>query len=104
MDSYLKILQEKAKKIDANIEDCNYDKECVTNAIASKVRTNLETENISIIKEKAINIQAILTTSKESKIFLLDAIEERVKEILSEENERFTSMQLQEKFIPFDFG
>lgn len=104
MDAYLKILQEKAKKIDVNIETCNYDKECIANAIATKVRSNLETEDISIIKEKAINIQAILTTSKENKLFLLEAIEKRVKEILSEENERFTSMQLQERFIPLDLG
>ncbi|NQY25406.1 MAG: hypothetical protein HRT41_15400 [Campylobacteraceae bacterium] len=104
MNGYLKVLQEKAKKINVNIEDCSYDKECITNLIAAKVRANLEHEELSVIKEKAVIIEAIIPTNKEDKIALLDAIEERIKEILKEENERFTSIELQENFIPLDFG
>ena len=101
MNDYLNILQEKAKKINANIEHCTYDKECITNAIAAKVKKNLEHENISIIKEKAIIIEAIMP-KQEDKTSFLNAIEERIKEILEEENERYTSMQLQENFMPID--
>ncbi|PHR69323.1 MAG: hypothetical protein COA66_15100 [Arcobacter sp.] len=104
MNGYLKILQEKAKKINVNIEECSYDKECITNLIAAKVRSNLEHEDLSVIKEKAVIIEAAIPTNKEDKIALLDAIEERIKEILKEENERFTSIELQENFIPLDFG
>lgn len=104
MNGYLKVLQEKAKKINVNIEDCSYDKECITNLIAAKVRANLEHEDLSVIKEKAVIIEAVISANKEDKIALLDAIEERIKEILKEENERFTSIELQENFIPLDFG
>ena len=104
MNGYLKVLQEKAKKINVNIEDCSYDKECITNLIAAKVRANLDHEDLSVIKEKAVIIEAVISANKEDKIALLDAIEERIKEILKEENERFTSIELQENFIPLDFG
>ena len=104
MNGYLKVLQEKAKKINVNIEDCSYDKYCITNLIAAKVRANLQHEELSVIKEKAVIIEAIIPTNKEDKIALLDAIEDRIKEILKEENERFTSIELQENFIPLDFG
>lgn len=105
MNGYLKVLQEKAKKIDANIDLCAYDKECISNTIAAKVRSNLQDQDLDLIIEKAIKIQAItiLSKNKDKKSFL-DAIEERIKEILKEENERFTSLELQENFIPFDLA
>ncbi len=104
MNNYLKVLQEKAKKIDANIEMCGYDKECIKNILAKKVRSNLENEDISVIKEKAITIEAIIPTNSNDKTALLDAIEERIKVILEEENERATSLEMQENFIPMDLG
>jgi len=85
MNSYLEVLQEKANKIGVNIESCGYDKECIKDTLAQKVRTNLEDEELHIIKAKALEIEANITqNSKES---LLDAIEQRIKEILEEENE-----------------
>lgn len=104
MSSYLDILKKKAEKIDVNIEECTYDKECISNKIATKVRLNLEAQDIHTIKEKAIAIGAIISTNYQDKTSLLDAIEERVKEILKEENERFTSIKLQENFIPIDLA
>jgi len=104
MNNYLKVLQEKAKKIHANIEMCGYDKECIKNILAKKVRSNLENEDISVIKEKAITIEAIIPTNSNDKTALLDAIEERIKVILEEENERATSLEMQENFIPLDLG
>jgi hypothetical protein len=104
MNSYLNILKEKAKKIDADIEICAYDKECIKNVLAKKVRSNLENEDLSVIKEKAIKIEAVITSDNKDKSSLLDAIEEKIKEILEEENERFTSIELQEKFMPLDLG
>lgn len=102
MNSYLEVLQEKAKKIDADIEECGYDKDCIKNILARKVRTNLENEELSVIKEKAITIEAVI--QGEDKDSLLDAIENRVKEILEEENERYTSIELQQNFIPLDLA
>ena len=102
MNSYLEVLQEKAKKIDADIEECGYDKDCIKNILARKVRTNLENEELSVIKEKAITIEAVILS--EDKNSLLDAIENRVKEILEEENERYTSIELQQNFIPLDLA
>ena len=82
MNSYLKILQEKAKKIEANIETCSYDKECIVNAIASKVRSNLEYQDLFIIKEKAILIEALIPKNIEDKSSILDIIEEKIKDVL----------------------
>ena len=104
MYDYLKILQEKAKKIDADIEICGYDKECIKDVLASKVRSNLENEDLSIIKEKAIQIKALTNTTNIDKVSLLNAIEERIKEILEEENERYTSIEMQQNFMPLDLG
>ena len=104
MNDYLKILQEKAKKIDVNIEMCGYDKECIKDTLASKVRSNLENEELSIIKDKAIQIEAVTNTTNIDKLSLLDAIEERIKEILEEENERYTSIEMQQNFMPLDLG
>lgn len=102
MNDYLKILQEKAKKINANIEMCGYDKECIKDILAKKARTNLEHEELSIILEKARQIKATIPKNKQDKDSLLDAIEKRIKEILQEENERFTSIELQKNFMPVD--
>jgi len=104
MNNYLKILQEKAKKIDADITICGYDKECIKDTLAAKVRSNLENEDISIIKEKALQIDALTNTTNIDKTLLLDAIERRIKEILEEENERYTSMEIQQNFMPLDLG
>ena len=107
MNDYLKILEEKAKKINANIEICGYDKECIKDVLARKVRSNLKDEELSLIKEKAIQIEAIdiITVADiEDKTSILDAIEERIKEILEEENERYTSMEMQQNFMPLDLG
>ena len=104
MNAYLKILQEKAKKVDANIEICGFDKECIKNILAKKIRTNLEKEDLALIKEKAIKIEAIVPKNTEDKFSILDAIEERIKEILEEENERFTSIEMQQNFTPLDLG
>ena len=104
MYDYLKILQEKAKKINIDVERCGYDKECIKDALASKVRSNLENEDLSIIKEKAIQIEAVINTSNISRTSLLDAIEVRIKEILEEENERYTSIEMQQNFMPLDLG
>ena len=104
MNDYLKILQKKANKIGVDIEKCGYDKECITNILANKVRSNLENEDLNIIKEKAIQIKAILSSENKDKSSLLDVIEKRVKEILEKENERYTSIELQQNFIPLDLG
>lgn len=102
MDSYLDVLKEKAKNIGANIEHCGYDKECITEVLALKVRTNLQDEALNVIKAKAIAIEAnILCHEKED---LLDAIEEQIKRILEKENELHSSIELQQNFIPFDLG
>ncbi|KAB7884931.1 hypothetical protein [Poseidonibacter ostreae] len=104
MYDYLKILQEKAKKIDVDIKVCGYDKECIMNELACKVRSNLENEELSVIKEKAIKIHAVINTNNMDKNSLLDVIEERIKEILEEENERYTSIEMQQNFMPLDLG
>jgi hypothetical protein len=104
MNTYLDILQEKAKKIDVNIDMCGYDKECIKNALAAKVHSNLEDEDLITIREKAIEIKAETQGIDEDKNSLLEAIEKRVKEILEEENEKFTSMELQQSFMPIDLG
>lgn len=102
MDAYLEILKEKAKKVSVDIEDCAYDKECIKDSIALQIRTNLEKEDIRIIKQKAIEIKADFLKDNTDKNSLLKAIEKRVKEVLEEENEKFTSMQLQQNFMPLD--
>ncbi len=104
MYDYLKILQEKAKKIDADIEVCGYDKECIKDALASKARSNLENEELYIIKEKAIKIDAVINTNTMDKNSLLDAIEERIKKILEEENELYSSIEAQKGFMPLDLA
>lgn len=101
MNTYLEVLQEKAKKIDVDIEVCGFDKECIKNKIAKKVRMDLEKEEVEVIKEKAIEIKADITQNFD-KNSLLDAIEKRVKEVLEEENEKFTSMEVQQNFMPLD--
>lgn len=103
MDTYLEMLKEKAKKIEANIEPCGYDKDCIKDVLVLKVRNDLEKESFETIKEKALAINAEFTNS-DSKKKVLDAIEQRVKIILEEENERFTSIDLQQNFIPIDLG
>lgn len=104
MNAYLDILKEKAHKIGADIEPCGYDKDCIKDALAGKVRSNLEDENLKTIKEKAIEIKTDISQINDDKTALLDAIEKRVKEILEKENERFTSIELQQDFIPLDLG
>ncbi|MGM0518542.1 MAG: hypothetical protein ACQERD_02735 [Campylobacterota bacterium] len=104
MNSYLDILKQKAEKIGANIEQCGYDKECIKDILAAKVRSNLENEELEFIKEKALEIQADIPDKINDKTFLLNAIEIKVKKILEEENERFTSIELQQTFTPFDLG
>jgi hypothetical protein len=104
MNSYLEILQDKAKKIGADIEMCGYDKECITNIIAKKVRSNLENEELSVIKEKAIIIEANILGDNQDKSSILDAIEEKIKEVLEKENELFSSIELQKDFMPLDLG
>ena len=47
MDAYFEILQEKAKKIGANIEDCGYDKDCIKDVLALKVKSDLENESLA---------------------------------------------------------
>ena len=81
MNSYLEVLQDKAKKIGADIEMCGFDKECITNVIAKKVRSNLEHEDLSVIKEKAIIIEANISVNNADKSSILDAIEEKIKEV-----------------------
>jgi len=104
MNAYLEILEEKAKKIGANIDECGFDKDCIKDVLAAKVRSNLENEDLATIKEKAIEIEADISQTNDNKTALLDTIEKRVKEILEEENERFTSLELQQDFIPLDLG
>ena len=104
MKSYLEILQDKAKKVEANIKNCGYDKECITNAIASKIRSNLENESLNIILEKAAKIEASLPSDTKNKTLLLNAIEEKIKDILIQENEHFTTMESRKDFLPLDIG
>jgi hypothetical protein len=104
MNSYLEVLQEKAKKIEANIEMCGYDKDCIKDVLVKKVRSNLEHEELSVIKEKAITLEAVITSDNVDKSSLLDAIEKKIKVILEEENERYTSIELQQNFMPLDLG
>ncbi|RXK03651.1 hypothetical protein CRV02_00190 [Arcobacter sp. CECT 8989] len=103
MDTYFEILQEKAKKIGANIEDCGYDKDCIKDVLALKVKNDLENESLETIKEKANDIEAD-TLNYNTKEEFLDAIEEKVKKVLEEENELFTSIELQKNFMPIDLG
>lgn len=104
MSDYLEVLQKKAKKIGANIEECGFDKDCIKDVLANKVRSNLEHENLNTIKEKALAIEADIFFCKEDKKLILDVIEKRVKNILEEENERFTSIELQKDFMPLDLA
>ena len=83
---------------------CGFDKECITNVIAKKVRSNLEHEDLSVIKEKAIIIEANISVNNADKSSILDAIEEKIKEVLEKENELFTSIELQKDFMPLDLG
>lgn len=83
---------------------CGFDKECITNVIAKKVRSNLEHEDLSVIKEKAIIIEANISVNNADKSSILDAIEEKIKEVLEKENELFTSIELQKNFMPLDLG
>ncbi|WP_417326283.1 hypothetical protein [Halarcobacter sp.] len=103
MDTYFEILQEKAKKIGANIKDCGYDKDCIKDILALKVKSDLENKSLEIIKEKAnaIEVDTLNCNTKEE---FLDAIEEKVKKVLEEENELYTSIELQKNFMPIDLG
>lgn len=103
MNSYLDVLKEKAKNIGANIAMCGYDKDCIKEVLASKVRSNLETEELEVIKDKAIMLDANIDNCK-TKDEILEVIEQRVKAILEEENELYTSIELQQNFIPLDLG
>ena len=104
MDTYLEILQQKAQKIGANIEHCGFDKECITDTLALKVRSDLENESLEVIKEKALAIDADTSKVSDDKEALLEAIETKIKEILEKENELHTSIELQQNFIPLDIG
>lgn len=104
MNSYLEVLKEKAKNIGANIEICGYDKDCIKEILAAKVRSNLENEELSVIIDKATMIDANIENCNNNKVAILDAIQDRVKAILEEENELYTSIELQQNFIPLDLG
>jgi len=103
MDEYLLILKEKAKKIDADIESCANDKDCIKEVIAAKVKSNLENEKVSILIEKAQKIDADIKSCGKDKDCILVAIEQRIKTILEEENELHSSIQSQENFKPLYF-
>lgn len=103
MDTYLQILKGKAKKINANIENCGNDKDCIKEVLAAKVKTNLEDENLSVIKEKAIQIKANISKCNDDKNCILNMIEQRVKEVLEEENELISSIDSQQNFKPLHF-
>ena len=103
MDTYFEILQEKAKKIGADINECGYDKDCIKDVLALKVKTDLDSEDIEIIKEKAISIEADTSSCKTKEDFL-NAIEQKVKQVLEEENELYKSIDLQQNFTPIDLG
>ncbi|WP_419773805.1 hypothetical protein [Halarcobacter sp.] len=103
MDAYFEILQEKAKKIGANIKDCGYDKDCIKDILALKVKSDLENKSLEIIKEKANAIE-VDTLNFNTKEEFLDAIEEKVKKVLEEENELYTRIELQKNFMPIDLG
>lgn len=103
MDTYFEILQEKAKKIGVNIDECGYDKDCIKDVLALKVKTDLDSENIEIIKEKATSIEADTSNCKTKEDFL-NAIEQKVKQVLEEENELYKSIDLQQNFTPIDLG
>lgn len=100
MDTYLLILKEKANKINADIKDCQNDKDCIKDVLAAKVKSNLQAEDLSVIKEKAIQIKADISTCNNDKNSILEIIEQRVKEVLEEENELITSIDSQENFKP----
>jgi len=103
MDTYFEILQEKAKKIGADIGECGYDKDCIKDILALKVRTDLDSEDLEIIKEKATSIEADTLCCKTKEDFL-NAIEQKVKQVLEEENELYKSIDLQQNFTPIDLG
>ena len=100
MDTYLYILKEKAKKINANIQDCGNDKDCIKDVLALKVRENLQDEDIKIIQEKALQIKADISKCSDDKNCILNIIEQRVKEVLEEENELILSINSQDNFKP----
>ncbi|NVJ54120.1 MAG: hypothetical protein HWD90_10510 [Campylobacteraceae bacterium] len=103
MDEYFEILQKKAKKIGADIKECGYDKDCIKDAIALKIKSNLEDESFETIKDKATTIEADILNCNTKEEFL-NAIEEKVKRVLEEENELYTSIELQKNFMPLDLG
>ena len=104
MDNYLDILKDKANKIDAKIEKCGFDKDCIKDAIALKVKEDLQNENIETLKDKATQIKADYSKCLDDKECILQAIKERVKEVLEEENELHMSIDNQQNFIPLDLG
>ena len=103
MDDYLLVLQEKAKKINANIESCGYDKDCIKEILASKVKSDLQKDDLDVIKDKAEKIKADIQHCNDNKNCILDAVEQRVKHVLEEENQLSESITLEENFKPLYF-
>lgn len=100
MNSYLLILKEKANKINADIKNCKNDKDCIKDALAAKVKSNLQKEDLNVLKEKATQIKADISKCNDDKNCILNIIEQRVKEVLEEENELMTSIDSQQNFKP----
>lgn len=103
MDDYLIILKEKAKKINVNIDVCGNDKDCIKEILASKVKSNLQKDDLSVLKDKADKIDANIENCEDNKSCILDAVENRIKVVLEEQNQQISSIKLEENFKPLYF-
>ena len=103
MDDYLIILKEKANKINVNIEICRNDKDCIKEALVSKVKSNLAKDDLTTLKDKADKIDANIDECEDNKSCILDDIGNRVKVVLEEQNQQISSIKMEENFKPLYF-
>jgi len=103
MNDYLIILKQKANRINANIDMCGNDKDCIKEILASTVKSNLQKDDLAILKDKADKINAEIYECEDNKSCILDAIEDRIKVVLEEQNQQMSSIKLEENFKPLYF-
>ncbi len=106
MNSYLEVLQVKAKKVNAPIADCMNDLECIIGVIANTVTKNLANNDINTLIDKAYEINADISDCKSNKECLLDAIALQVEDVLEKEYHEFlnSKQNLEPKHLLNPFG
>ena len=106
MNSYLEVLQAKAKKVNAPIEDCMNDLECIIGVIASTVSQNLSSNDLNTLIDKAYEINADISDCKSNKECILDAIALQVEDVLENEYHEFlnSTQNLEPKHLLNPFG